>query len=69
VAIFSVKSRIGKKNIEKTVGEIMENDDLMKRIASAKQLYAVQNYQECSSLIQVPVYDHFVLISFERKTF
>lgn len=32
----------------------MENDDdLAEKIASAKQLYAGQNYDECSSLVQV----------------
>lgn len=31
----------------------MENEDLTAKISAAKQLYAVQSYDECSSLIQV----------------
>ena len=31
----------------------MENEDLTGKISAAKQLYAVQSYEECSSLIQV----------------
>ena len=38
--------------------------DLTEKVSSAKQLYSVQSYDECSSLIQV-IFDKYLKITFE----